>query len=551
MKEMEMIAVSDVIALRLKEFGVDKAFGMPGGEVLSVIDGLRRNDIEFVLVKHENSGGYIAQGYYQRSYRPSVLVATLGPGATNCVNSVASADQDRIPLIVITGCLGGLEKVSYSHQIMDHREMFRGITKASFTLEHGNSESDIAMQIDRVMHLALDGRRGPVHLDVPVGLAASMVEPSSSNRVRVKNDIVRRTIPEQSRELDEVRSWISNSERPLIVIGSDVLVEESASEVRKIVEELNIPVISTYQAKGVISDDHPLSIGSFCLSPNADKYLLPLVELSDLVLLVGFDPIEVRASWIDAWSVDKQKVVGLSLKANFHYNHFEHKSYVCHIGATLKCLTDGIVISDNIWSGGEPYKVRELLRVCYGQNRDWGIASIVCAIRDMVPRETILSADTGAHRIVIDQVWMSYEPYSLLQSQGLASMACGVPLGIGAAFADKNRLSLTMTGDAGFLMSLSELATLKENNLKSIVIVFVDDSLALIEVKQKRMQMTKYGVDFDGNYDYIKMAQSFGGEGYEARNMTELKQAMKTAIDSEIFSVIACYINAKDYEEIL
>ncbi len=545
--------VSSVIARTLKTFGVERAFGMPGGEVLSVLDGFREHGIDFLLVKHENSGGYMAQAVYQRTRRPSVLLSTLGPGVTNAVNVVASASQDRIPLVVLTGCLDPLERVSHQHQVLDHGSVLRDLCKASVTLEDGETESDIAMQVDRLMHIALDGRRGPVHMDIPVSLAAKEVGASEFLRCRGWGGGVEgRVVPEEGEALEEARNWLREAKNPLVVIGNDVVVEGSSREVREIVESLEIPVLTSYQAKGVVSDDYEMMVGSFALSPSADKWLTPFVSGADVVLLLGFDPIEVRLSWQDAWSPLRQKVIGLSRSPNFHYNHFESRSFVCDIGSGLKVLSRGCEgCGRGTWSGGEVSLTREGLRKEFGRESSWGAGAVIDELRGLVPRDTVLSIDTGAHRIVADQVWETYEPQTVLQSQGLGSMACGLPLGIGVALSEKDRVSLVMTGDAGLLMCVGELGTLKDRGLKVIIVVFVDDSLALIEVKQKRMQLAGYGVKLGGGYDYVKLAESFGGHGFSVSDRAGLRKAVERAMSLSEFSLIACKVDSDEYGEVL
>ena len=161
----------DYLAERLYEAGCRRAYGMPGGEVLTLVDGLTKAGIEFVLVKHENSAAFMAEGDYHRTGAPGILVATLGPGAMNGVNAIANALQDRVPLIVLTGCVDADEAQTYTHQVMDHSALFSSITKQSFRLTV-NSCDIIA---DRAVNVATDPRPGPVHIDVPISVANAKI----------------------------------------------------------------------------------------------------------------------------------------------------------------------------------------------------------------------------------------------------------------------------------------------------------------------------------------------------------------------------------------
>ena len=157
-----MSTVSQVIGRRLHEAGCRHAFGIPGGEVLSVMRGLDEAGVKFTLVKHENAGGFMAEGVFHRSGAPGVLVATLGPGVANAVNVVANALQDRVPMLFITGCVDEDEAATYTHQVFDHAALMRPITKASLRMTAGAAEAII----DKALAIAMDDPPGPVHIDV-------------------------------------------------------------------------------------------------------------------------------------------------------------------------------------------------------------------------------------------------------------------------------------------------------------------------------------------------------------------------------------------------
>ena len=158
---------ADVVAKRLYEAGCRWAFGMPGGEVLTLLDALEKAGIKFVLTKHENAAGFMAEGTYHRTGAPGILLATVGPGALNGINVVENAREDRVPLMVLTGCVDPETAEVYTHQVLDQREVFKGVTKASFTLNAGVAHEII----DKAVGIATEGRPGPVHIDVPINVA--------------------------------------------------------------------------------------------------------------------------------------------------------------------------------------------------------------------------------------------------------------------------------------------------------------------------------------------------------------------------------------------
>ncbi len=166
---------ADIVARRLYDAGCRYAFGIPGGEVLTMIDALKDAGITFILTKHENSAGFMAEGVFHRTGAPGILVATLGPGAANAVNVVANAQQDRVPMIVLTGCVDEDEVHTYTHQIFDHQQMFRPLTKETFRLT-ARSAGIIA---DKAVSIAMAERQGPVHIDIPIAVAVEDADPGS------------------------------------------------------------------------------------------------------------------------------------------------------------------------------------------------------------------------------------------------------------------------------------------------------------------------------------------------------------------------------------
>ncbi|NNK67844.1 MAG: thiamine pyrophosphate-binding protein, partial [Rhodobacteraceae bacterium] len=267
---------ADVLAQRLAEAGCRHAFGMPGGEVLTLVDALAKAGIQFHLVKHENAAGFMAEGVWHRTGAPGIMLATLGPGAMNGVNAVANAHQDRAPLIVLTGAVDADEAETYTHQVLDHQAVFAPITKATFRLAQGA----VATVADKALAIAEEGRAGPVHIDVPISLAAATA-PNAPGPHRATASPV---APAVGTALDEARTWLAAAKRPLMVIGIDALRERAGTELRGFCERFGVPFITTYKAKGLIDERHPLCLGAAGLSPKADAILTPLIDSADLIL---------------------------------------------------------------------------------------------------------------------------------------------------------------------------------------------------------------------------------------------------------------------------
>ncbi|WP_299945588.1 thiamine pyrophosphate-binding protein [uncultured Ruegeria sp.] len=528
---------ADLLAQRLFEAGCRHAFGMPGGEVLTLVDALERAGITFHLTKHENAAGFMAEAVHHRDGAPAILVATLGPGAMNGINVVANALQDRVPMIVLTGCVDADEALTYTHQVMDHAQVYRSITKGTFMLT-ANGADIIA---DKAVSLANQPRPGPVHIDVPISVADTRVEGIKHRRLAKVAPVA-----PGGECLEKARRWVADAERPLAIIGLDVLYDDSRSVVRAFLEHFSIPFVTTYKAKGVVPEDHPLCLGGAGLSPLADKHLIPLVEQADLVLCLGYDPIEMRPGWREIWDPETKRVIDISAVVNDHYMHQAGLNLVADTGATLEAIAKGNP-ARKTWPGEEPTQVKAALAQAFPTDEDWGPAAIIAETRAVLPPETLATADSGAHRILLSQMWDCSEERGLIQSSALCTMGCAVPMAIGLKLAEPNRPVISFSGDAGFLMVAGELSTASEMGGNPIFLVFVDASLALIELKQRQRQMGNHGVDFN-RHDIAAMGRAFGGYGHTVRSRGELRDALDKALKADKFTVIAAEIDRGGYD---
>ncbi|GAA6193102.1 thiamine pyrophosphate-binding protein [Phaeobacter sp. NW0010-22] len=528
---------ADLLAQRLFEAGCRHAFGMPGGEVLTLVDALEQAGIAFHLAKHENAAGFMAEAVHHRDGAPAILVATLGPGAMNGINVVANAFQDRVPMIVLTGCVDADEALTYTHQVMDHAQVYSSITKGTFCLTAKGAD----IIADKAVSLATQQRPGPVHIDVPISVADTKVATP-----RLRRLIPAAKVAPCGAHLEQARDWIKQADRPVAIIGLDVLSDGSAPIVQAFLEHFSIPFVTTYKAKGIIAEDHPLCLGGAGLSPLADKHLIPLIEQSDLVLCLGYDPIEMRPGWRDIWDPAKTRVIDIAAVENDHYMHQAGLNIIANTGATLEAIAKGVAAHPT-WTNGAPSAVKEELAKAFPHDDEWGPAAVIAETRVALPANTLATADSGAHRILLSQMWDCSEPRGLIQSSALCTMGCAVPMAIGLQLVEPTRPVISFSGDAGFLMVAGELATAAELGGNPIFLVFVDASLALIELKQRQRQMKNRGVDF-GHHDYAAMGRAFGGQGHTVRNRSELRAALNAAQTADTFTVIAAEIDREGYD---
>jgi acetolactate synthase-1/2/3 large subunit len=366
---------ADIIATALYRAGVRQAFGIPGGEVLALVDALERAGISFVIARHENAAGFMAEGAYRATGAPGVLVATVGPGVANGLNAVANAAQKRMPLIVLTGKVPEEETLSYSHQIFDHQAALRPFVKASFEARINACDT----MIDKALNLAMSSRPGPVHIDLPIPVANS-----DHTAHRGKPPVL--SAPSRPAESDTTvaaRNLFANAQRPIILAGQDLLSEPGGAEaVATFARKHNIPIITTYKAKGILPENDPLCLGGHGLSPRSDVIILPLLAQSDCVICAGYDPIEMRSGWRDPFA--QEVVISFAQSENDHFMHREDLLF-CVPSIEGLGLFDGLA-PQACWPNKEPEIARTALMDAFGATDAWGVGALFHTMTTRCPK---------------------------------------------------------------------------------------------------------------------------------------------------------------------
>ncbi len=533
-----MTTGADIIGQALAGAGATHAFGIPGGEVLALMQGLDAAGLRFVLVKHENGGGFMAEGLWHTTGALPVLVATLGPGVANAVNVVANAMQDRVPLIFLTGCVDADLAETYTHQVFDHQAMLRPVVKGSFRL----TADAVGAGMAKAIALATSGQPGPVHVDVPIGVAEAQTAEGAPPRPWIAGPGL--PPPDAlAAALDTLRS----SRRPLAIAGVDAVNEGAGPAVAAFCRAHGIPLVTTYKGKGLMPESDPLALGGAGLSPRAERILMPLIAAADTVLLLGYDPIEMRVGWRNPFG-DAQKVIEVAPCRRDHGMHRADIPLIGGIALTLDALRHD---APPRWPDGQAQDARAALRAAFAPPDGWGPHAVVATLRRVMPPDTVVTADSGAHRILVSQMWDSPGPRLMLQSSGLCTMACAVPLAAGAKLGRPEAPALAFVGDAGLEMGAGELATLSALGLPVVICVLVDHSLTLIEMKQRASQRPNLGVDFGGpgqGTDFAALARAFGGHGVDVSDSATLAREAAAALGRDRFTLIAAHIPRRAYD---
>lgn len=535
---MTQARVADTIAATLAAHGITAAFGMPGGEVVTLVDALTRAGIGFHLARHETAAALMAAGHATLARSPGLLVTTVGPGLANAVNGIADAAQEHVPLIVISGVVDRASRSRYTHQVIDHARLLSPLVKASFELAPEGAAATVA----RAIRLALTHPMGPVHLDLSPETAALPAQDAAAQAPAVAS---RPGLAADDPALRDLADRIARAHRPLVLAGFEAARHPAAADIRALLNRLQLPVITTYKAKGLVDETVAFALGAAGLSPRADAELLGLAARADLIVTLGYDPIEMRASWMDSLG-DPARLVEISAAPADHAMHAAGQTIHADLAALARALLP-LARPHAAWPEAEPAATRARLQALFATPTPWGPHAIIGTLNAELPPDAIVTVDSGAHRILLSQKWQSHMPLRLLQSAGFCTMAAALPLAIGAAVADRSRRVVAVMGDGGLEMGIGELATLRDLGLPVTVVVFQDQSLALIAQKQAAAGLAPCGVAL-GQTDFLRVAQGFGGHGMVAEDAAGLALALRQAAQRDSFTLIACRFPATAYD---
>jgi acetolactate synthase-1/2/3 large subunit len=520
---------AEIMAQTLAARGVRLAFGLPGGEIVAFVDACRRANIRFLLTGHESSAAWMAQVVGQMTGVPGLCIATLGPGATNLITGVANAWLDRAPMLAVTAQIPSGIIHTLTHQRLPLDKLFSSVSKGSLSI----GGEDAVEIINGAMDLANAPRPGPVHIALPSDVA---VEEFSGGQVHPPDVLA--TQPDSAGVVDEIAGRLNSSERPLVLIGL-----AATPAVRALIEKLQAPFLVTPKAKGVASEDHPLFAG-VASGMAIDKNILETIRSADLILGVGFDPVECDKTWFAG-----VEVVALD-RASMTAGHYRPLEAIGDLDSMLAQLAAAIV-NPKPWppellEGRRAALQRTPLESTIGLSP----LRLIEELRSVFPRDGIATCDVGSHKLVLGQFWRCYEPGTFLMSNGLSGMGFGIPAAIAAQLVAPEKPVLAVVGDGGILMMVHDLALIRELGLPVIIVVFCDRSLSLIRVSAERRGFAPYGVDFNPP-DFVRIAQAFGIASQRATSIRAVRACLETALAKRIPFLLEVPIDYREYYDLV
>ncbi|MBW3664430.1 MAG: thiamine pyrophosphate-binding protein [Actinobacteria bacterium] len=464
--------------------GTDTMFGVPGGGAnLELVGAAEEAGLRFVLAHGETSSCIMAGTYGVLRDQPGVATMTRGPGAASSVNGALQATLDRAPLVLVTDTVTADQAAWVPHQRVDQRALFAPATKLSATIgADGDALARAAVAV------ALAQPAGAVHLDFDPGVRSDAPPP-----------VPMLAAAADPAAIERAQQLLASAHRPVVLAGTEAW--PWVAEVRGFVEATGCPVMTTYQARGMVSDRSPHAAGVFT-NGTIER---PLIDSADLILAVGLDPVELIPK---PWTYTAPVVSLLPWHMDEPY-YLPTVELVGPVGASLAELRPAVVADG--WDADEAARFRRdaltSLRVPSGDRFD--PADVIEAIDDWAPDDATVTVDAGAHMLVAVPMVTVTEPHGLLISNGLATMGYSIPAAIAASLARPGRRTVAFTGDGGLGMILSELETIVRLDLDLTVVVFNDAALSLIEIKQGERHGGQPAVRYRGT-DFATVAEGMG-----------------------------------------
>ena len=524
---------SELIVATLRKAGIRHAFGIPSGNTLPLMDAMRRGGIDFVLTAHEGSAGFAADVMARMTGRPGLCMATLGPGATNLATGIGSAFLDRSPMIAIT-CNLNSDQLGHRRQMhIDHHALFRSITKASLPMRAGAIGETLA----EGLRIALSEPQGPVHLDLPEDVALA----ETHEAIPPIFAGARLAVPDMA-VLDAAYGQLARARQPIAVIGADARRMRDPTLLRRFLERHNIPFAVTTMAKGLVDEDHPLSLG--CIERACRQVQRQFLRQADLVLGLGYDTVEVE---YDTWIGDVP-LLHLGLEpADTDGTVAVVQQVIGDLDAAIDDLASRAPLQ-LAWAREQFAEHRARFNAALRPPVNAFAPHLaIDAVRAALSAEGVLSFDVGAHTHQIASQWIAHEPRSFLITNGWSSMGFGLPAAIAAKLAAPDRPIACILGDGCFQMTCGELAVAKRVGGPLPVVVLNDGWLSLIQVKQARRDFAIYGTELVGAADEAPPAHYFGVPVVAVRDAQALRAAVSQALAANHPVVIEARVDGSHY----
>ena len=522
---------SKALLKMLEDRGVSSVFGYPGATVIPIYDEFLESNVRHILVRHEQCAAHMADGYARATGTPGVCLATSGPGTTNLVTGIATAYADSVPMIALTGQVGTNFLGAEAFQEVDSYSLMMPVTKHNFRVL---DPERLPHAINEGWKICQSGRPGPVHIDMPVDQINSDIDED----LLTKEWGVKEPATDVSC-INDAALLIKNSARPVLLIGGGAI--NASEEIVKLAEFANIPVITTLMSLGIVPSGHPLNMGP--LGMHGRMGALDLFQSADLIIAIG-TKFSDRTYNPHTMPAENCKVIQIDVDSTqFGKSKRGSVDILCDAKRGTKLLLDalrGYKDCKSEWN--ERYaKLRKRCQCSFDINTD-PIApqKVMCEINKLLDGDVIVTTDVGQN-----QMWSMHcldirRPRQFITSGSFGTMGFGLPSAMGAKVAKPDSKVLTIVGDGGLQMVCQELATSVAEDIPVTIVLLNNGWLGMVRQWQKLFWDKRFsGTKLNADPDFVKLAESFDATGIHVEKSSEVGDALKQAMDSDV----TCLVN--------
>ncbi|MEG1370552.1 MAG: acetolactate synthase AlsS [Carnobacterium sp.] len=532
---------ADAVVESLENLEVEYVFGIPGAKIDRVFDRLVDGGPELIVARHEQNAAFMAAGIGRITGKPGVVIATSGPGASNLATGLVTATAEGDPVLAIGGQVKRADLLKLTHQSMDNAALFEPITKYSAEIQEPENISEVLANAYRA---AEGAKQGASFVSIPQDVIDSPIK----NKVIAPLQIPKLG-PASPVEITLLSQRIKAAKLPVFLLGMRASSPEITEAIRNIVRVSDIPVVETFQGAGIISRELEKSffgrVGLFRNQPGD-----MLLKRSDLVITIGYDPIEYEARNWNAES-DADIIVIDSTPAEIDQYFQPEKELVGDIAQTLDFLLPylkGYKLDDDstlyLNSLQEKLAQRDIPPVDENRLYTHPLA-VISTLQKLVTDEMTVTVDIGSHYIWMARHFRSYEPRHLLFSNGMQTLGVALPWAIAAALVRPTTQIISVSGDGGFLFSAQELETAVRRKLNIVHLIWNDGRYNMVEFQEEMKYGRSSGVDF-GPVDFVKYADAFGAKGLRVTKPSELEKVLKEAFATKGPVIVDIPIDYKD-----
>jgi len=507
----------------LEREGVQYIFGLSGGAAMPIFDALVDSKIKLILVRHEQGATHMADGYARASGKPGVVLVTSGPGATNTVTGLLTAQMDSAPMIVICGQTNATNLGKDAFQEADVTGITYPVVKHSYLIKN---PADIPRIVREAFHIATTGRPGPVLIDVPKDIGQGPCTAPFTDAL----DLPGYTVPSRgnAEAIARAARYLRESRRPVLYVGHGAVISDAGKAVTALAEKLRAPVVNTLLGKGAVDETHPLHLGM--LGMHGTAYANKAVADCDLIMSIG-------ARWDDRITGRVSDFCTRAVKIHVDIDAAEFGKIIrpdvaIHGDARLviEDLVPQVELADTKEWLSQIARWRKQYPLKYPKQGGLRAQHVLDRLNELTRGEAILTTDVGQHQMWAAQFCLARSNRHWITSGGAGTMGFGFPAAIGAQFANPKKKVWAIVGDGGFQMTCSELATACINKLPVKCLIINNNYLGMIRQWQEMFYDNRLsGADLEGNPDFVKLAQAYGAKGLRIRRPADVDRVLAEA----------------------